>query len=133
MNPVNPNYFYLIKNQGLDDDMEIKNYVLAEDYDNFKAKMENVENDIPEVDEDDSEAEDFEDNRDFFELALQRLRENKEYNIGKYYGLNYSRPEQLISTYLAHIFHSDSRSAHFYGVRNWHNSGLYRCWRKDYQ
>ena len=83
---MKPNYFYLIKNQGIDNDMEIKNFVLEEDYDKLQSAIDIAKNEIPEVEEDsndDSNASIPEDRRDFFEIALQKLREAKDYNVGK--------------------------------------------------
>lgn len=87
LNPVNPNYFYMIKCQGIDSDIEFHNYVLAEDYVKINEKIDELKNVIIESDEDDSgtEAEHHhDDKRDFFELALQSLREAKDYNVGKF-------------------------------------------------
>ena len=92
LNPVKSNYFYLIKYQGIDNDMEIKNFVLEEDYDKLQSSINIAKDEIPEVDEDsndDSDASIHEEKRDYFEIAMQKLREAKDYNIGKFDVISY--------------------------------------------
>jgi hypothetical protein len=84
INPVDPNYFYLRKVQGIDNNFEIRNYVLSED----KARIEQLVNQIkaehPEGSDDGSEDLNSQlppKGKDYFEEALERMRQNKEYNI----------------------------------------------------
>ena len=51
LNPVHPDYFYLIKFQGIENDMIINNFVLKEDYEKLQSKVDEAKNEIVEVDE----------------------------------------------------------------------------------
>lgn len=90
VNPIFPEYFYVQKVQVVDDDFEIKNYVLSEDRARLDYHIETLRGSVPEHQPDefsnDGESEIADAHHelvtDYFELALERMRQNKEYNVG---------------------------------------------------
>ena len=85
LNPVKTDYFYFIKTQVVEDDMEIKNFVLEEDHDKIQSEIDTVQAEFLQDSENSKEDSDTitgQDSCDFLEIALQRLRGEKDYNIG---------------------------------------------------
>lgn len=84
-NPVNPDYFYLFKTQAINKEFRIRNYVLSEDLLKFQVQIDKLKNEIIEVEDEDSENDEAEQihDRDYFEEALEKLRQDKDYNVGK--------------------------------------------------
>ena len=88
LNPVKTDYFYFIKTQIVEDDMEIKNFVLEEDHDKIQSEIDTVQDEFLQDSENSKEDSDTiigQDSCDFLEIALQRLRDRKDYNIGMLY------------------------------------------------
>lgn len=72
MNPIKPDYFCVSKKRVVDDRFKFINYVNVEDLSNLQSQINLIESEAgysPDVD-------------DVFELALQKMRQEKDYNIG---------------------------------------------------
>ena len=85
INPVHTEYFYITKTQAIDDNFVIKNFISSEDRARIQELVDSSkENDTGYGgDESDSDYEAYE--KDHFELALNQMRQNKEFNVGKFY------------------------------------------------
>lgn len=83
INPVHTEYFYITKTQAIDDNFVIKNFISSED----RARVQELVDNSKEEDHGDSDEDsDYDENpyeRDHFELALNQMRQNKEFNVGK--------------------------------------------------
>ena len=80
MNPINPKYFYIIKKQMFDENTVVKNIVAQEDRDNIRDRIELLES---KIDHDNYDSDEDEFLGDLFEQALDELRHEKIYSVGK--------------------------------------------------